>query len=105
MAQKPVPSLLSSSLLLAAESASLRRTDSGVFVLSLDAVPANADNRWTLEFCKSVHDCFDEIETVLAQEDGRPAALLTVSRSPKFFSNGIPLDWFKSNPPREEPLI
>ena len=40
---------------------------------------------------------FDLIETTLAKDkSGTPAALLTVSKSPKFFSNGIDPGWLLS---------
>ena len=68
-----------------------REDDSGVFVLSMNAPEGvNPENRWLLSFCRSIHLAFDAVEEELAKEGKRkPAALLTVSESPKFFSNGI----------------
>ena len=52
-----------------------------------------------------MHCAFDAVEAELAAKPkGAPAALLTVSNSPKFFSNGIPLQWLQSKPPRAELL-
>ena len=78
---------------------SLRREDdSGVFVLSLNAPGGiNPENRWLLSFCRAVHEAFDALETELASDGPRkPAALLTVSESTKFFSNGIDPNAYKT---------
>jgi len=70
---------------------SLGRTASGIFVLSMNAIPnVNPENRWTLPFTLAIHKAFDAIEEALANDPpNTPAALLTISESPKFFSNGI----------------
>ena len=82
----------------------------GVFVLSLLAGAANPENRWTTQFAIAVHNAFDAVEAQLAKEEEeekqgakkKPHALLTLSESPKFFSNGIPLEWLTSRPPAAE---
>ena len=63
--------------------------ESGVYILSLSA-DANPENRWILPFNQAIMKAFDALEWHLEHEAGDlPAALLTVSESPKFFSNGI----------------
>lgn len=53
-----------------------RDTDTGVFVLSLNAPAQNPENRWTLSMCRSVHTAFDIIEEQLEKDKpGTPAAL------------------------------
>ncbi|MDE0943735.1 MAG: enoyl-CoA hydratase-related protein [Alphaproteobacteria bacterium] len=61
----------------------LNRQDD-VFVLTMDA----GENRWNTTFVRAFNARLDE---VLAS-DG-PAALVTTSSNPKFFSNGLDLDW------------
>lgn len=79
---------------------SLGRTASGVFVLSMNAVlDTNPENRWTLPFCIAIHKAFDVIEQTLKEDaPGTPAALLTISESPKFFSNGIDTTYITNKP-------
>lgn len=72
----------------------LHRGEDGVFVLLLNGGEANAENRWTLALCQAVHKAFDAVEAALAMDPkGTPAALLTISGSPKFFSNGVDPAW------------
>lgn len=55
-----------------------------VFVLTMDA----GENRWNTNFVRA----FDaELDEVLASEG--PAAMITRSSDPKFFSNGLDIDW------------
>jgi enoyl-CoA hydratase/carnithine racemase len=75
-----------------------RDISTGVFVLDLVGEQPNPENRWTLAFTQAIHRAFDAVEDVLAEETGqqKPAALVTISSSPKFFSNGIDVDWVMS---------
>lgn len=59
-----------------------RRGD--VFVLTMTA----GENRWTTNFVRAFDARLDEVEA----SDG-PAALVTTSADPKFFSNGLDVDW------------
>jgi len=58
--------------------------DDTVFILTMDA----GENRWNTNFVRAFDARLDE---ALAS-DG-PAALVTASGDPKFFSNGLDLDW------------
>jgi enoyl-CoA hydratase/carnithine racemase len=58
-----------------------------VFVLTM----TNGENRWNTTFTRAFDNALDEIE----QSSG-PAALVTASDDPKFFSNGLDLDWVSS---------
>lgn len=50
----------------------------------------NPENRWILPFNQAMMKAFDALEDHLENDAGDgPAALLTVSANPKFFSNGI----------------
>jgi len=94
-----------SEALLQTNLVSLSRGSNGVFVLSLNSPEENPENRWTLAMCIDVHKAFDKIEEQLENDErGTPAALLTVSKSPKFFSNGIDPSWLKSDPPQQDLL-
>jgi len=55
-----------------------------VFVLTLD----DGENRWNTAFVRVINEAVDEIEA----SDGA-AALVTTASSPKFFSNGLDLEW------------
>ncbi len=55
-----------------------------IFVLTMNA----GENRWNTNFVRAFDTRLDEI---LASEG--PAALVTTSSNPKFFSNGLDLDW------------
>ncbi|MBT3331841.1 MAG: enoyl-CoA hydratase [Rhodospirillaceae bacterium] len=61
----------------------LKREDD-VFVLTMGA----GENRWNTNFVRAFDARLDEI---LASEG--PAALVTASSNPKFFSNGLDIDW------------
>ena len=58
--------------------------DGEVFVLTMN----DGENRWNTTFVRAFAKALDEVEA----SDG-PAALVTVSASEKFFSNGLDLDW------------
>ena len=71
-----------------------RDAASGVFVMNFLASASNPENRWTTEFSRAVHKAFDAAEDSMRADPPRsPAALLTISSSPKFFSNGIDPVW------------
>lgn len=55
-----------------------------VFVLTMN----DGENRWNTTFVREMAKALDEVE----QSEG-PAALVTVSASEKFFSNGLDLEW------------
>jgi enoyl-CoA hydratase/carnithine racemase len=58
--------------------------DGDVFVLTMTA----GENRWTTTFTRALAEALDEVES----SDG-PAALVTASADPKFFSNGLDVEW------------
>ena len=63
-----------------------------IYFLSMNA----GENRWNTSFVREFAKALDEIE-----KDEGPGALITSSKDPKFFSNGLDLDWMqdpKSNP-------
>ncbi|MEM9033413.1 MAG: enoyl-CoA hydratase/isomerase family protein [Actinomycetota bacterium] len=60
------------------------RRDGDVFVLTMD----DDENRWTTAFTRAFTAAVDEVEA----SDG-PAALVTTSSHPKFFSNGLDVEW------------
>ena len=69
-------------------------TELGVLAMTFVAdEDANPENRWTLGFSQAVHRAFDAVEAWLEAHPDAPAALLTCSASPKFFSNGIDPEW------------
>jgi len=59
-----------------------------VFVLTMD----EGENRWTTTFTRAFSEALDEIE-----DSTGPAALVTASADPKFFSNGLDLEWKRSD--------
>mmetsp|Transcript_107940 Transcript_107940/g.240907 ORF Transcript_107940/g.240907 Transcript_107940/m.240907 type:complete len:326 (+) Transcript_107940:83-1060(+) len=69
----------------------LSQTPKGVYILALRA-EADPENRWLWPFTQAIHKAFDAIERHLEDHVDSPAALLTVSESDKFFSNGIDPD-------------
>lgn len=73
----------------------LRRSPNGTFVLVMVAGPeSKGENRFTMQFARALHTAFDAVEDALDKDaKGVPAALLCMSTSPKFFSNGIDPDW------------
>ncbi len=61
--------------------------DGDVFVLTM----VDGENRWNTAFTRAMNAALDAIDAT----DG-PAALVTTSADPKFFSNGLDLDWITS---------
>ena len=64
----------------------LEKKDS-IYYLTMDA----EENRWNTKFVRDIAEALDEIEN-----DEGPGALITSSINPKFFSNGLDLDWMQS---------
>lgn len=62
--------------------------DGEVFVLTM----VDGENRWNTTFTRAMDAALDAIDAT----DG-PAALVTTSADPKFFSNGLDLDWVTSS--------
>ena len=58
-----------------------------VFVITLN----NGENRWNTTFVREFAVALDEVESSQG-----PAAVLTTSSDPKFFSNGLDLEWCAS---------
>ncbi len=58
-----------------------------IYFLTMDA----EENRWNTRFVRGIAEALDEIEN-----DEGPGALITSSANPKFFSNGLDLDWIQS---------
>lgn len=67
--------------------------DGPIFTLVMDA----GENRWNTTFVRAYAEALDEIEA----SEG-PAALVTTSSDPKFFSNGLDLDWIRSKNPSDD---
>lgn len=63
------------------------KRDGNVFTLVMN----DGENRWNTTFVRRFAEAIDEIEG----SEG-PAALVTSSSDPKFFSNGLDLDWVRS---------
>ncbi|MEZ5228401.1 MAG: enoyl-CoA hydratase-related protein [Acidimicrobiales bacterium] len=61
--------------------------DGEVFILTM----VDGENRWNTSFTRAMDAALDAIDAT----DG-PAALVTTSADPKFFSNGLDLDWVTS---------
>jgi len=55
-----------------------------IFILTLD----DGENRWNTSFVRVISEVVDEVEASVGA-----AALVTTARSPKFFSNGLDLEW------------
>lgn len=68
--------------------------DGDVFVLTMSA----GENRWTTTFTRAMAEAIDEVEA----SDG-PAALVTASADPKFFSNGLDVEWVTGAAPDDHP--
>ena len=64
----------------------LEKKDS-IYYLTMDS----EENRWNTAFVRDIAEALDEIEN-----DEGPGALITSSTNPKFFSNGLDLDWMQS---------
>ena len=58
-----------------------------IYFLTMDA----GENRWNTTFVREFSKALNEVE----KDDG-PGALITTSSDPKFFSNGLDLDWIQS---------
>ncbi len=58
--------------------------DGDVFILTMN----HGENRWTTNFTRAMAEAIDDVEA----SDG-PAALVTCSADPKFFSNGLDVEW------------
>lgn len=58
-----------------------------IFVLTLD----DGENRWNTSFVRVLGEAVDEVEASVGA-----AALVTTASSPKFFSNGLDLEWIKT---------
>ena len=58
--------------------------DGNIFTLTMNA----GENRWNTTFVRAFSEALDEIEA----SDGS-AAVVTTSADPKFFSNGLDLEW------------
>jgi len=63
----------------------LEKKDS-IYYLCMNA----GENRWNTSFVREFAKALDEIE-----KDEGPGALITSSNDPKFFSNGLDLDWMQ----------
>ncbi len=61
--------------------------DGNIFTLTMNA----GENRWNTTFVRAFSEVLDEIEG----SEG-PAALVTTSADPKFFSNGLDQEWISS---------
>lgn len=57
-----------------------------IYFLTMDA----EENRWNTTFVREIAEALDTIE-----KDEGPGALITSSTNPKFFSNGLDLDWMQ----------
>lgn len=66
------------------------KRDGNVFMLTMN----EGENRWNTTFVRAFSEAIDEIEGSTG-----PAALVTASSNPKFFSNGLDLDWIQSKSP------
>ncbi len=64
----------------------LEKKDS-IYYLTMDS----EENRWNTTFVRDIAKALDKIEN-----DEGPGALITSSTNPKFFSNGLDLDWMQS---------
>ncbi len=58
------------------------------FILTLD----DGENRWNTTFVREIATALDEVEASVG-----PAALVTTASDPKFFSNGLDLEWRASS--------
>ena len=67
-----------------------------VFVLTLD----DNENRWNTAFVRAISEVIAEIEVSKGA-----VALVTTSSDPKFFSNGLDLDWYTSASDEERAIF
>ena len=58
--------------------------EGNVFVLTMN----DGENRWNTTFVREYAKALDEVEASTG-----PAALVTRSSDPKFYSNGLDLEW------------
>ena len=58
-----------------------------IYFLTMDA----GENRWNTTFVREFSKALDDVE-----KDNGPGALITTSSDPKFFSNGLDLDWIQT---------
>ena len=58
-----------------------------IYFLTMDA----GENRWNTTFVREFSKALDDVE-----KDNGPGALITSSSDPKFFSNGLDLDWIQT---------
>lgn len=69
------------------------KRDGNTFTLVMN----DGENRWNTTFVRAFAEALDEIEG----SEG-PAALVTTSANPKFFSNGLDLDWVSAADPKDD---
>ena len=69
------------------------KRDGNVFTIMMNA----GENRWNTSFVRAFAEVLDEIEA----SEG-PAAVVTTSANPKFFSNGLDLDWISAAHPSDD---
>ena len=62
--------------------------DGDVFILTMN----DGENRWNTTFVRALAKALDEVEASTG-----PAAMVTRSRSEKFFSNGLDLEWVSTS--------
>jgi len=62
--------------------------EGNIFTLTMNA----GENRWNTTFVRAFSQVLDEIEGSQG-----PAAVVTTSADPKFFSNGLDLEWISGN--------
>jgi enoyl-CoA hydratase/carnithine racemase len=65
--------------------------DGNVFTLTM----CDGENRWNTAFVRAFAKAIDEVES----SEG-PGALVTTSADPKFFSNGLDMEWVSSKDPK-----
>lgn len=68
--------------------------DGDIFTLTMN----EGENRWNTSFVRAFAEALDEIEA----SEG-PAAVVTTSANEKFFSNGLDLDWIRSDADADHP--
>ena len=86
-ATRCVASRCRSTLVEVSDLIALQRHDD-VSVITL----TNGENRWTTNLVRDLDGALDDVEA-----NNGPHALVTASADPKFFSNGLNLEWFTGN--------
>lgn len=67
---------------------------------------ANGPNVWNTSFVRDIAAALDEVEASCGGADGKgPAALVTCSDDPKFFSNGLDLAWMTAKDKDEQEAL